>query len=297
MSFSQSQWLSVEERPVYHLPIKAENIANTIVIVGDPGRVKVVSRHFKRILHESSHREFTICTGLVGNDPLTVISSGIGVDNIDILLNELTHLLNTARPSRGNLRIIRLGTTGAVQENIAPGSVVVSKYAIGTEGLMHYYNVNYQREERLIARDFTKGVYLPIGTALPYCFKSSDWLDGIFPSQWKRGITLTANGFYGPQFREPAFGTLASKKSIEDVRDFSFESYCITNIEMECAGIYGLSRLFHHEAITLCTTIVNRSTGEMVENPDQAIKDLVDTSMEIIAQQLLKTSDYEAPEK
>ncbi len=282
MNAANDQWLSTNAKPVYHLPLQPENIASTIIIVGDPGRIKTVSAHFDTIAFTAANREFSIATGIFSNHNISVISSGIGVDNIDILLNELTYLKGTG------LTFIRLGTTGAVQPNLAPGSIVVSKYAVGIEGLMHHYQMEYSEEELALSRAFEAASLLPPNIAKPYAVACSDALDRCFPSAWKRGITLTANGFYGPQFRNPAQGQRSSNKTINDLGAFFFNTLPLTNIEMECSGIYGLAKLFGHRAITICTVIANRSTGAISQQPDADVKHLVHSAMASIAQQVLE---------
>lgn len=284
------QWVGQESTgKAYHLNINQHEIANNIIIVGDPKRVGEVATRFDKVLFKTENREFSTILGEISGKPISVISSGIGVDNIDILLNEIEHTVNgNPTEKRRNLNFIRLGTTGTVQEDIKPEEKIISAYAIGTEGLMHYYDFSFNEDETAIANKFNTAGYLPEKCAQAYCVAANRDLLNLFPNHWRRGITLTANGFFGPQFREGA-GALSKKSTnIIDLSSFSFQNLVLTNIEMECSGIYGLAKLFNHKAVTICTVLANRYTGEIAKDISSATNQLIDHSLEEISARLLK---------
>jgi uridine phosphorylase len=259
---------------VYHLNLLPEDIAGTIITVGDPERVREVSKYFDRVELKKSKREFITHTGVIGNKRLTVISTGIGTDNIDIVLNERDALVNIdfqTRLSRENLQsldIIRIGTSGAVQADIPLDSLLVSEAAIGLDTLMHYYQFEYSSGAGLL-RDF-KAV-LPVSSRLePYLAFADSGLLNNLPDGLQQGITITAPGFYAPQGRQMRAGArYAGLMNI--VQSFNSGGKRIANLEMETAGIYGLASVLGHRAISFNVILANRATQQFSRQPQEVI--------------------------
>lgn len=256
-------------------------IADTIIVVGDQGRVERISRHFDRIDHKVSNREFVTHTGEFNGKRLTVLSTGIGTDNIDIVINELDAAINidlekrTIKDERRTLNIIRLGTSGALQADIPVDSFVVSTHGLGFDGVLHFYENEMEEDERALRDAFNEQVGWP-STANPvYIVKgNTDLIDKVGEGVHK-GITATANGFYGPQGR-----VLRLPATIPDLnermRKFSFGDQRITNFEMETSALYGLSALLGHNACTICAIIANRFAQEYSKNHHLAVDRLIE---------------------
>lgn len=259
---------------VYHLNLLPGDIADTIITVGDPERVPEVSKYFDRIELRKSRREFITHTGNIGKRRLTVLSTGIGTDNIDIVLNELDALVNIdfqTRLSRENLQsldIIRIGTSGAVQADIPLDSLLVSEAAIGLDTLMHYYQFENSSGAGLL-RDF-KAV-LPVSSRLePYLAFADSGLLNSLPDGLQQGITITAPGFYAPQGRQMRAGArYAGLMNI--VQSFNSGGKRIANLEMETAGIYGLASVLGHRAISFNVILANRATQQFSRQPQEVI--------------------------
>ncbi len=250
---------------VYHLDLRPEELAPTVITVGDPDRVKAVSRYFDRIEFTCQHREFITHTGFVGSKRITVLSSGIGPDNIDIVLNELDALVNidlaTRRPKEklSSLQIIRLGTSGSLQADIPVNSFVASTHGLGIDNLLHFYRLNQNEEESLLIQSFLAQTQLQHQTGQPYISAASGSLLKHFTTNFYKGITVTCPGFYGPQGRVLRLG-LNNPSLINRLTDFKYGAHRITNFEMETAAIYGLSRLMGHQCLALNVIVANRMT-------------------------------------
>ena len=233
-----------QDGSIYHLNLLPEDIADTVLTVGDPDRVSEISRYFDRIELKKGKREFITHTGYLGSKRLTVLSTGIGTDNIDIALNELDALVNIDFNTRKlnnklkSLDIIRIGTSGTVQEDIPMDSILVSEYGLGLDSLMQYYVHELSSDERLLQKAVSTHFYSLKGIS-PYVSSADHGLLKTISKDLIKGITLTAPGFYSPQGRE-----VRAKASFPDLlklfRSFSFEEHRITNLEMETAGIYAL---------------------------------------------------------
>ena len=271
---------------IYHLGTRRSEIADTVITVGDPSRVAMVSNHFDKIEHQIIHREFVTHTGYYKGTRLTVMSTGIGPDNIDIALNEL-NILNqynlpalTPRKDSEKLNIIRLGTTGGFQEDIPVHTVIVSEYGIGMDGLLHFYDYNstdsvdlMQMEQALFL--FQSKENFPV---VPYVSKRGERFHS-FPQSWARGITLTAAGFYAPQ------GRVITEKEISpdwlfNLRGFRYRDLRISNIEMETAAIYGLGNLFKMNSLSVSLVLANRYTGEFSQNPSKMMTEFIPEFLE-----------------
>ncbi len=271
---------------IYHLHLHPEDVADTIITVGDPDRVTLVSRYFDRIETKKQKREFITHTGYIGKKRITVISTGIGADNIDITLNEL-HLLknynfseNRFKTSPISLNIIRIGTSGCIQEDVPVDAFLVSSYGIGIDNVMHFYKFENTKEEEEILTRFKLHCYFH-HTIHPYVFKGDVYLQTKFEKEFYSGITLTAPGFYAPQGRKVNL-PISQEKFYEDIKSFKFAQHRITNIEMETAAMYGFSKLLGHKCLSLNVLLANRARGEFSKDPDKAVDGLIKKSLEII---------------
>lgn len=264
---------------IYHLNLLPEMISDTIITVGDQDRVDRVSRHFDSLEVQVAKREFVTHTGYFKGKRISVVSTGIGTDNIDIVLNELDALVNIDFVSREPvdpedriaLKIVRIGTSGALQEDVPLGSHLATEYALGLDTLMQFYPLMETGFETEIAVQLQ--LALGIGF-LPYCVKGSDLLREQIGKDMVIGNTFTCPGFYAPQGR-----LLRLQPKIEDVigklSAFEYETVKFTNFEMETAGIYSLGRLLGHEVLSLNAIVANRITHQFAENPDQIIDDMI----------------------
>ncbi|MEM1336228.1 MAG: nucleoside phosphorylase [Bacteroidota bacterium] len=280
MSIGQSELILNADGSVYHLNLLPEDIAPTVIVVGDPDRVEKVSGYFDHIDTKKQKREFLTHTGTYKGKRITVIGTGIGTDNIDIVLNELDALVNIDLPSRGikeektSLDIIRIGTSGSIQDDIPVDTFVVSKFAIGFDGLLHFYE---HEGEDISALTSHLKKYMGWGNHYiqPYSFASdAQLLKKMSSNRIRFGITLTNSGFYGPQGRK-----LRLSNTLETIHDslanFEFENAKITNLEMETAAIYGLAKLLGHRAISLNAILANRPSKSFSKHPAKTVDTLI----------------------
>jgi uridine phosphorylase len=272
---------------VYHLDLTPEEIADTIITVGDPGRVEKISRHFDHLEHQSTHREFITHTGRIGNKRLSVLSTGIGTDNIDIVMNELDSLFNIDLDSRlektekKQLNIIRLGTAGALQKDIAIDSIVASTHGIGLDNLMHFYPFVNNHEEMEIIRAFNDHTQLGSKLSAPYVFGASAFLLAKLVDQVYAGLTVSCPGFYAPQGRNIRLG-LSNPNLIEQLQSFGLGNHRILNFEMETSAIYGLGKCMGHRCISFSSIIANRISKEFSSNVDLTVERLINYVLERI---------------
>lgn len=272
---------------VYHLDLRPEEIGETILTVGDPDRVAQVSKHFSRIEHRSQHREFVSHTGYIGEKKLTVLSTGIGTDNIDIVLNELDALVNidfstrSIRPSLRSLNIIRLGTSGALQEDIPVDSFVCSTHGLGIDNLLNFYRIQQNDEEKQLIQSFVTFTQLHHGISHPYIFGAGGALLKYFGQDYHHGITVTCPGFYGPQGRVLRLG-IAQPDLIDRLTQFRFGRHRITNFEMETSAIYGLGKLLGHHCLSLNVVVANRVLKRFSPDGAAAVERLIQKSLQII---------------
>ena len=283
--FSESELILRPDNSVYHLGVKGEDLADTIIIVGDPERVSLITSRFDSVRFSTSSREFCIQTGFFNSKEITVVSTGIGVDNIDIVINELDAAVNidsSTRKVNKNLRklnFLRLGTSGALNPSIKLHDIVCSEAAIGMDGVPHFYDFEFSDKETTIAREFSDQSGWPDKVASPYAVLASESLLNKFKDVYDhRGITITANGFYGPQNRELR-GRLRNPQIEENYRNFSSLGMSVTNFEMETAGIYALSKMLGHSHLTLCVILANRINKEFSSNPESAVNSLIDKAL------------------
>jgi len=280
MPIKESELILNPDGSVYHLNLRPEHVGDTVITVGDPDRVNSVTAHFDSIEFKIQKREFHTQTGFYNGKRITVISTGIGTDNIDIVLNELDALVNldlAKREVKKNTRsidIIRIGTSGAIQEDIPIDSYLISESAIGLDSLMHFYRSeavqDYNMYEALkLHLDFDKR------KSAPYCINAHPDLIAHFKTDKTiLGITATNVGFYGPQGRTLRL-KLQDKHLNERLKTFKHDNKRITNLEMETAGIYGLSLLLGHRSISINAIIANRATGTFSKKPKQVVDNLI----------------------
>ena len=256
---------------IYHLRIKPEQLADTVILVGDPGRVSMVSSHFDRLEFQGQNREILVHTGWIGKTGISVISTGMGPDNIDIVVNELDALVNIdlttfeEKPQKTFLRLIRIGTSGSLQPDIPVDAFVAAEYAIGLDTLLRFYRPEGNSFDEEIAEEFIRQTQWKLDMGKPYVVRGSSELLSLMGEEVVRGITATAPGFYGPQGRKLRL-PLAMPDMDERLMRFRYRDRCITNFEMETSALYGLSALMGHQALTICLTIANRATGKF--SPD-----------------------------
>jgi uridine phosphorylase len=269
---------------VYHLNLLPENIAHDIIFVGDQNRVEKITLAFDSIEFSTQKREFKTQTGTFKGKRITVMSTGIGPDNIDIVMNELDALVNidlkTRQPKEAltKLNIIRIGTSGSLQANIPVGSFVMSKYAIGLDNMLRSYLID-DFSEIALEDAFVKQTNWDSKKGRPYAISCSETLENkIFSTKMHKGITATAGGFYGPQGRVLRLN-IQDEQLNDKMDNFSFENNKITNLEMETAAIYGLSVLLGHNALSLSAIIANRATGDFSSDPEKAIEELIEYAL------------------
>ena len=280
MPLALSELICNPDGSIYHLNLHPEDIADTIITVGDPDRVASVSQYFDTVTLQKGKREFVTHTGTLHGKRLSVISTGIGTDNIDIVLNELDALVNIdlntreIREHKKRLSIIRIGTSGAVQADIPIDSFLLSRSAIGLDGLLHFYAGNSVQQQK----DVQQALVAHFGweeSITPYVFSCSDQLaKQLEDDSLVYGTTVTNAGFYGPQGRQ-----LRLQPQLTDfhqkLRSFAYQGRRITNLEMETAGIYGLAKLLGHHAVSMNAILANRATGEFSKRPQQTVDALI----------------------
>ena len=282
MTIPESELIINPDGSVYHLKLCPGDIAVDIITVGDPQRVDAITAHFDEIYLTKQNREFKAVTGRIGRKDITVIATGIGTDNIDIVFNELDSLFNIDYTTRKikdqltSLNFVRIGTSGAIREDVAIDSIIASQYACGIDGLMHHYDSGQLREPNL--EDIFNATEMP----KVYAFGGSKLLLEKYKSISNNGITITANGFYGPQSRSLR---LQSKYNIPKITEkLSYDGLNFTNLEMETAGIYGMSKLLGHHALSLNAILANRITGRFSTSPQKTINKLIEKVLTIISE-------------
>ncbi|MBC7887849.1 MAG: nucleoside phosphorylase [Ferruginibacter sp.] len=285
---AESELIINSRGAVYHINCRPEEIAGTIITVGDPDRVKEVSKHFDTIEHQNQHREFIVHTGYIGAKRLTCVSTGIGPDNIDIVLNELDALVNidfetrTIKEHLTALNILRFGTSGSLQREIPVDGFVASTHGLGLDNLMHFYRMENNEEEKQLLQSFNTHTQSGSGNLSPYIVMGSGNLLKHFTGNYHHGITVTCPGFYGPQGRVLRLG-LAYPQLIDNLTSFQFGNHHITNFEMETSAIYGLGKALGHHCLSLNAIVANRITKEFTKDGNLAVENLIKQSLNIIA--------------
>jgi uridine phosphorylase len=273
---------------VYHLDLRPEEIAGTVITVGDPDRVKEVSKYFDTIEVKRQHREFVSHTGFVGKKRITVLSSGIGPDNIDIVLNELDALVNIDFDSREikknlhSINIIRIGTSGSLQEDIPVDSFVASTHGLGVDNLLNFYRHEQNDQEKELLQSFNTHTQIQAQIGNPYISSGAASLIKHFVKDFHQGITVTCPGFYGPQGRVLRLG-VKNPNLINRLTDFRFGQHRITNFEMETSAIYGLGKLLGHNCLAVNAIVANRVKKEFSKDGKAAVENLIKTFIQIFS--------------
>jgi len=277
----ESELLINEDKSIYHINLLPEDIADTIILVGDPDRVEMVATHFENIEVKKHKREFYTVTGYYNNKRITVLSTGIGTDNIDIVINELDALVNIdldkreIKKDRKSLQFIRVGTTGGLQERFAPGSYIVSEKSIGFDGMLNFYKNIVDITDFDFENAFMKHTEWNPRLSTPYVVNASSLLmKKINGENFFKGITIASNGFYGPQGRELRLKT-ADIQLNDKIQSFEYKGQKISNYEMESSALYGLSKMLGHEALTVCLVIANRVSKKSIPDYHPMMKKLI----------------------
>ncbi len=279
MKIAESELVLNSDGTIYHLAISKDDIADTIILVGDPERVKLVSSFFDVVTFTHSNREMNIHTGTYNGKPISVMSTGMGIGCIDIVVSELDALANidlktsTVNEKHRKLQLIRIGTCGVLDENIPVGSFIAGKFALGLDGLLHSYVAHEKSEAcQAIEQKVVKELDWHSPKAAPYCFESSQSLLEKVAFDMVQGITVTAAGFFGPQGR-----TLRAQCETADLPEQLARKVGATNLEMECAPLYGLASILGHDALTVCLGVANRAKKEFLQDYHGKMKQLIET--------------------
>ena len=288
---AESELIINSRGAVYHLDLKPDELAENILTVGDPGRVKEVSKHFDKIEVERQHREFITHTGYIGKKRISVVSTGIGPDNIDIVMNELDALANinfltrTIQPQLKQLHIIRIGTSGSLQAHVPVDSFVASTHGLGIDNLMNFYLHENNEEEKQLLQAFITQTQLHNGVSNPYIAGASVSLIKHFVEGYHQGMTVTCPGFYGPQGRVLRLG-ISNPHLIDRLTEFEFGHHRIANFEMETSAIYGLGKALHHHCLSLSAIVANRIHKNISTDGAVLVEKLIVKSLEIISEKL-----------
>ena len=268
----KTELITNKDGSIFHLNLLPGDIANKIVIVGDPGRVDMLASLMQDIRVKKENREFHTVTGFFENTEITVISSGIGTDNIDILINELDALVNIdlntgiSKEEPVSLTFIRIGTSGGLRSDVPAGSCILTETAIGFDGLLHFYEGYDWILDTGLSDSLVEYLEWPDTLSYPYAVNANKELIELFHAEnFKKGITISAPGFYAPQGRRLRLETFDNEINGK-LAEFSYRGRTISNYEMESSAIYGLSALLGHKALTICLVIGNRVTGEFVQD-------------------------------
>jgi len=290
-SIAASELIINNRGAIYHVNCRPEEIATTIITVGDPDRVKEVSKYFDSIECKNQHREFVTHTGYIGKKRLSVTSTGIGPDNIDIVMNELDALVNidletrTIKDKLTSLNIIRVGTCGSLQEEIPVDSFVASTHGLGLDNLMNFYQHTSNEEEKQLLHSFNTHTQLHQGITSPYITGAGVSLLKEFVNGFHQGITVTCPGFYGPQGRVLRMG-LTQPQLIDRLTTFSFGQHRISNFEMETSAIYGMGKVLGHHCLSLSAIVANRITKQFSSDGGAAVENLIKKTLEIIEEKV-----------
>lgn len=285
-SFPDSELILNADGSVFHLHLLPGQIAETILLVGDPGRVDMIAALLSDVEFRIANREFVTVTGQYKGKRLSIVGTGIGTDNIDIVLNELDVLVNvdlktrTEKPVKTVLNLIRIGTCGGMQADLIPGTFLISEKSIGFDGLLNFYAGRDAVCDLEFEAAFRSQMNWSDSLGHPYVISaSSELIERIGKDDMKRGVTISANGFYGPQGRELRI-PLAKPDMNALLEKFSWNGYRITNYEMESSAVAGLSALLGHQGMSVCVVIANRLAKEVTPNYHQAMEILIETVLE-----------------
>lgn len=279
--FAESELIINNDGSIFHLHLKPEQLADKVILVGDPGRVALVASHFDSIECDVENREFRTITGTYNNKRITVLSTGIGCDNIDIVVNELDALANIdfkTRNEKENLRsltLVRIGTCGGLQPYVPAGTFIASEKSIGFDGLLNFYSGRNDVCDLAFEEAFKKHLKWNNLLGAPYVIDANkELLNKIASNDMVKGVTIACGGFFGPQGRELRV-PLANPNQNKDVMSFEYDGYKITNFEMESSALAGLSKLMGHKALTCCMVIANRVAKEVNSDYKNSIDGLI----------------------
>ena len=289
MSKIEESELIINDRgAVYHLDLLPEELASNIIVVGDPGRVKLVSKYFDKIEVRSSHREFITHTGTIGTKRISVISTGIGTDNIDIVMNEIDALVNINFDSREiksklkSVNVIRIGTSGSLQADIPVDGHVTGTHGLGIDNLLNFYRLEHNEEEKQLLHSFVTHTQLHSQMGYPYIAGASASLIKHFVKDFYQGITVTCPGFYGPQGRILRLG-IRNPNLVNSLTNFRFGQHRIANFEMETSAIYSLGKLLGHHCVSLNAIVANRIAKQFSRDAATAVDSLIRKVLTIIS--------------
>ena len=283
-----SEMIINERGAIYHLNVRPEEIADTIITVGDPERVSHVSKYFDKIEHQLSHREFITHTGYIGNKRISVLSTGIGPDNIDIALNEVDALVNIdfdtrlIKSEKKSVNIVRMGTCGSLQGEVGVDQLVAGTHGLGIDNLMHFYKIQNNEEEQAILTAFEQHTNIVNHHVQPYISSASAGLLKHFIDGYSHGITVTCPGFYGPQGRILRL-PLSMPNLVDQMTSFRFGNHHIANFEMETSAIYGMCNALGHHCLSIIVIVANRVKKEFSKDPAKAVDHMIQKSLGILA--------------
>ncbi len=284
----ESELIVNDRGAIYHLDVRPDELGSIIITVGDPSRVSAVSQYLDHVECRCSHREFITHTGYLGKKNISIVSTGIGTDNIDIVLQELDALVNidlqsrTIKPTLTQLNIIRIGTSGSLQKDIAVDNYVASSHGLGIDNLLNFYRHDQNEEEKQLIQSFVTQTQLHNSISYPYISGASPSLLKHFVNGFQHGITVTCPGFYGPQGRVLRLG-LSNPMLVDKLTQFSFGQHRITNFEMETSAIYGLGKLLGHHCLSLSAIVANRVTREFSRDVHKTVDMLIKKTLETIS--------------
>lgn len=288
---AESELIINSRGAIYHLDLRPEEIGGTVITVGDPDRVKEISKHFDSVEVKRQHREFISHTGYVGKKRLTVLSSGIGPDNIDIVINELDALVNidfeTREIKKGlkSLNIIRIGTSGSLQADIPVDSFVASTHGLGVDNLLNFYRHEQNDQEKELLQSFVTHTQIHGQIGNPYISSGAASLIKHFVKDFHQGITVTCPGFYGPQGRILRLG-VSNPNFVNRLTDFRFGQHRITNFEMETSAIYGLGKLLGHNCLAVNAIVANRVQKEFSKDGLATVEKLIQKFLQIFSESI-----------
>ena len=280
-----SQLVLNNEGAIYHLNLHPDQLADNVIMVGDPGRVDMIASFFDKIEVERQNRELVTRTGWFNGERITVLSTGMGTDNLDIVMNELDALANIDLKTRmpkethRSLNLIRLGTCGALQPDIEPGNNVATRYAIGLDGLLYFYEKHKEVNEIAMRDAFIEQMDYPKDLPKPYVVEGSKMLFDKLAEGYYQGVTATAPGFYGPQGRTLRMH-LSYPENNNKIENFDYQGWRVCNFEMESSALYGLGKMMGHNCLTICVAIANRVTEKFTTDYHPYVRKLVESTLE-----------------
>ena len=280
-----SQLVLNNEGAIYHLNLHPDQLADNVIMVGDPGRVDMIASFFDKIEVERQNRELVTRTGWFNGKRITVLSTGMGTDNLDIVMNELDALANIDLKTRmpkethRSLNLIRLGTCGALQPDIEPGNNVATRYAIGLDGLLYFYEKHKEVNEIAMRDAFIEQMDYPKDLPKPYVVEGSKMLFDKLAEGYYQGVTATAPGFYGPQGRTLRMH-LSYPENNNKIENFDYQGWRVCNFEMESSALYGLGKMMGHNCLTICVAIANRVTEKFTTDYHPYVRKLVESTLQ-----------------